>query len=103
WGVSRENSQQTELWAGISDDHKRVAFARFLATHGKAREALEQFRASRIVSLQARRELMADLIGAEAFREAFEIWRGMEPIDDRLTAIHDGGFEVSTTFTNSGL
>ena len=102
WGVSRENSQQTELWAGISDDRKRVAFARFLATRGKAREALDQFRASRIVSVPARRELMADLIGAAAFREAFEIWRGMERIDDRLTAIHDGGFEVSNTFDDSG-
>ena len=102
WGVSRENSTRTEEWVGITDDRKRVAFARFLATHGKANEALAQFRASRVVSLQARRELMTDLIGAHAFREAFEIWRGMEPADDRLTAIHDGGFEVSNTLDESG-
>ncbi|HET6670754.1 MAG TPA: tetratricopeptide repeat protein [Pyrinomonadaceae bacterium] len=102
WGVSRENSQRTQEWAGITDDRKRVAFARFLATHGKATEALAHFRASRVVPLQARRELLTDLIGAHAFREAFEIWRGMEPVDDRLTAIHDGGFEVSNTLDDSG-
>ena len=102
WGVSRENPQRTEQWAGITDDHKRIAFARFLASHGKAQAALDQFHSSRIVSLQARRELMSDLINAEAFREAFQIWRGMEPRDDRLTAIHDGSFEVSTQFDDSG-
>lgn len=102
WAVSRENAQQTEQWAGITDDRKRVAFARFLASKGKAHEALEQFRSSRIVSLQARRELISDLIGAHAFRGAFEIWRGMERADDRLTAIHDGGFEASNTFDDSG-
>ena len=102
WGVSRENAQQTAQWAGITDDLKRVAFARFLASKGKAREALDQFHSSRVVSLQARRELMSDLIGVHAFREAFEIWRGMERADDRRTAIHDGGFEVSETFDDSG-
>jgi len=102
WGVSRENVQQTEQWAGITDDRKRVAFACFLASKGKAREAIKQFHSSRIVSLQARRELMSELIDAQAFREAFEIWRGMERADDRLTAIHDGGFEASNTFDDSG-
>lgn len=102
WGVSRENAQQTVQWAGITDDLKRVAFARFLAGKGKASEALDQFHASRVVSLHARRELMSDLIAAGAFREAFEIWRGMERADDRRTAIHDGGFEASTAFDDSG-
>ena len=101
WGVSKEHPQQTEQWAGITDDRKRIAFARFLATHGKARAALDQFRSSRIVSLQSRRELMSDLINAKAFREAFEIWRGMDRADDRRTAIHDGSFEAST-FDDSG-
>jgi tetratricopeptide (TPR) repeat protein len=102
WGVSRENAQQTAQWAGITDDLKRVAFARFLAGKGKASAALDQFHASRVVSLHARRELMSDLIGANAFREAFEIWRGMERADDRRTAIHDGGFEASNAFDDSG-
>ncbi len=102
WGVSRENAQQTEQWAGITDDRKRIAFARFLASKGKAREAIAQFHSSRVVSLPARRELMSELIGAHAFREAFEIWRGMERADNRRTAIHDGGFEASNTFDDSG-
>jgi tetratricopeptide (TPR) repeat protein len=102
WGVSRQNAELTKQWAGIDDDRKRIAFARFLASHGHGPEALKQFRASRVVSQQARRELIADLLSANAFREAFEIWRGMERDDDRLTAIHDGDFESGPRFDNTG-
>jgi tetratricopeptide (TPR) repeat protein len=102
WGVSRQNAELTKQWAGITDDQMRVAFARFLATHGQGREAIEQFRASRVVSLQARRQLMADLITSNAFREAFEIWRGMDRSHVDLTAIHGGDFESGTTSDESG-
>ncbi|HKR60095.1 MAG TPA: hypothetical protein VJS64_10185 [Pyrinomonadaceae bacterium] len=102
WGVSRQNPQLTKQWAGIHDDRTRIAFARFLASHGHGPEALEEFRASQVVSLQARRELIADLLSTNAFREAFEIWRGMERADDRFTAIHDGDFESGRTFDDSG-
>ena len=102
WGLSRQNEELTKQWAGIIDDKMRVAFARFLATHGQGSAAIEQFRASRVVSLEARRQLISDLIASNAFREAFEIWRGMDRPDNRLTAIHDGDFESVTTFDNSG-
>jgi tetratricopeptide (TPR) repeat protein len=102
WGVSRENLELTVRWAGISDDRMRIALARYLATHGKGSQAVEQFRASRVVSLQARRDLITDLLASNSFREAFEIWRGMGRADDRLTAIHDGDFEASSTFDDSG-
>lgn len=102
WGLSRQNEELTKQWAGIIDDQMRVAFARFLATHGQGSTAIEQFRASRVVSLEARRQLITDLIASNAFREAFEIWRGMDRPDNRLTAIHDGDFESVTAFDNSG-
>jgi tetratricopeptide (TPR) repeat protein len=102
WGVSRENSELTKQFAGITDDRMRIAFARFLAKRGKGPEAIDQFRQSRVVSIADRRQLMADLITADSFREAFEIWRGMERPDDRLTSIHDGSFESSGTFDDSG-
>jgi len=102
WGVSRENSELTIQFAGITDDRMRIAFARFLAKHGKGPEAIDQFRQSRVVSIADRRHLMADLITANSFREAFEIWRGMERSDDRLTSIHDGSFESSGAFDDSG-
>ena len=103
WGVSRENPELTQRWAGINDDKMRIAFALFLTKHGKAREALEQFRACKVVSYESRRELLREMIAASAYREAFEIWRGMEGKDDGLlTSIHDGGFEALSGFDNTG-
>lgn len=103
WGVSRGNSALTEQWAGITDDTMRIAFAQFLTRKGKARDALEQFRSSKVVSNQARRELMQEMISANAFREAHEIWRGMERAgDSQLTSIHDGNFEVAGSFDDTG-
>lgn len=101
WGVSRGNSELTKQFAGITDDRMRIAFARFLAKHGKGPEAIDQFRQSRVVSIADRRQLMADLITADSFREAFEIWRGLER-PDGLTSLRDGSFESSSTFDDSG-
>lgn len=103
WGVSKENSALTEQWAGITDDVMRIAFARFLARQGKAQAALEQFRSTKVVSNQARRELMQEMIAANAFREAYEIWRGMERADNGpLSSIHDGDFEDVIGFDDTG-
>lgn len=102
WGVSKGNSALTEEWTGITDDRMRIAFAQFLTRHGKPQDALEQFRSSKVVSNQARRELMQEMISANAFREAYEIWKGMERADDgQLTWIHDGNFEVAGSFDDT--
>ena len=103
WGVSSENPELTQRWAGINDDTMRIAFALFLTKHGKAREALEQFRACKVVSYELRRELLQEMIAASAFRQAFEIWSGIERGDSgSQTSIHDGDFEASSGFDNTG-
>ena len=103
WGVSRKNPELTQRWAGITDDKMRIAFALFLARQGQARDALEQFRACKVVPNQVRTELLQELIGANGFREAFEIWKGIESSDDNgITSIHDGDFESRGGFDNTG-
>jgi tetratricopeptide (TPR) repeat protein len=104
WGVSQASPTQTVAWAGISNDQMRIAFAMFLARTGRAKESLEQFRSSKIVSLQARRDLLHELISGSAFREAHEIWLGMEHEGDDggVTTMHDGDFEDSRPFDNTG-
>ena len=43
------------------------------------------------------------MISASAFREAFEIWRGIERKDSGpQTSINDGDFEASSGFDNTG-
>jgi len=100
WGVSRESPELTQQWAGITDDSMRIAFARFLTRKGKARDALEQFRACKVVSYQARRELLREMIEANAFHEAYEIWQGIDGPDEG--SVHDGDFEESQGFDDTG-
>ncbi len=95
WGVSKANPQVAEQWAGITTDNMRFAFARFLAKQGKAQEALEQYHAAGQLPAPARRELMQQLIATNAFREAYEVWKGVEKAGSgrESTSISDGGFE----------
>ena len=102
WGVSRKNPQLTQRWAGITDDKMRISFALFLAKQGKPRDALEQFRACKVVPNQVRAELLQELIAANGFREAFEIWKGIERPGDTAASIHDGDFESRDSFDNTG-
>jgi tetratricopeptide (TPR) repeat protein len=94
WTVSRGDPRTTALLAEINDDRTRIAFARFLARQGKPAEALEEYRLAASVSEESQRDLMRQLIGAKAFREAFEIWtRSVGVNTNRLPVVYDGGFE----------
>lgn len=100
WGVSRASPELTQQWAGITDDSMRLAFARFLTRKGKARDALEQFRACKVVPHEARRDLLREMIAANAFREAYEIWQGIDASEEG--SVHDGDFEESKGFDDTG-
>jgi len=95
WTLSRRDPKMTVQLVEINDDRARIAFARFLARHGKAAEALEQYRlAAASVSEENQRDLMRQLIAARAFREAFEIWtRSVGVSSDGVPVVYDGGFE----------
>ena len=101
WNLSKADPNLTEQWAEIKTDQRRVAFARFLARHGRPKDSIAQLRAVGLVSEDIRRRLTEELIANGAFEEAFEIWKG--PHDDvagkeRSTPeIYDGGFEAPLT------
>lgn len=104
WGVSKADADVTEQFAGITSGRMRMAFARFLARQGKIREALEQYRGAGAASVVARGELVQQMIAANAFREAFEIWGGADRLvpGQQLTSINDGGFEDPPNFDDAG-
>jgi tetratricopeptide (TPR) repeat protein len=105
WGVSKGNQQVTEAYAEITTSRMHLAFAEFLARHGKGREAVDQFALAGPVSDQTRYELVRHLISANAFKEAFQIWRRDKtagPGEQGTAAIYDGGFEGPLTFDEFG-
>ncbi|MFN2512420.1 MAG: hypothetical protein ABR568_13510 [Pyrinomonadaceae bacterium] len=105
WGISKGDQQVAEVYAEITTSQKHIAFAEFLARQGKGREAVEQFARAGAVSHQTRRQLVRHLIAANAFKEAFQIWRQDKPPESGeqgTTAIYDGGFEGSLIFDEFG-
>lgn len=104
WGVSRSDVKLTEQLAQIKTDKTRIAFARFLARHGKASEAVAQLGDARDVPVAIRREVVEQLLAKGAFREAFDSWkaaRGAE-VGNKQPSIYDGGFESPLTFAAGG-
>ena len=92
WGLSRNDVKTAEQLIQIDNDHERLAFARLLAQRGKGDECVEQVRLlGTALSEQNRHELVQQLVGAKAFRKAFELWRTDKPV--ALPVILDGGFE----------
>ncbi len=101
WGLSRGDAALSERLVQVNDDKTRIALARFLARKGKAQEALDQFRrVSGSISDENKRDLMQQLIGAKAFKEAFEIWKGSG--SEATPVVYDGGFEGSLRLDEVG-
>jgi len=81
----------------LNDDRARIALARFLARHGQAREAVDQFHlAAASVTEENKLDLQRQLIDAKAFKEAFELRSG--PTNETTAVFYDGGFEGPLSF-----
>jgi len=74
-----------------------------LARNGKAQEAIAQFGGAGNIPETLRRELTDQLIGKGAFKEAFEVWKSIQPtVPESGPSIYDGGFEGTLSFGESG-
>jgi hypothetical protein len=105
WSVSKGDVNVTEQLAQIRSDKMRIAFARFLARHGKAKEAIAQFREAGDASETIKRELVEQLLAKGAFKEAFDLWKvfhGEAGKGEVGPSIFDGGFEGSLSFDQGG-
>lgn len=105
WSISKGDSEVTEELAQITTSQMRIAFAGFLTKQGKAREALNQAALAGNLSEQTRHDLVRQLISANAFKEAFELWtkgEGSGGMGRRPATIYDGGFEQPLNFDELG-
>ena len=102
WAMSGGDIKTTERLIQVNDTQKRAAFAAYLAKKGKAREAAEQLAQAGQVPDQMRTQLVRDLITAKAFDQAYNIWKNNNSSGRDTALIHDGGFEGSLNFDESG-
>src|SRR2546425_480611 len=90
WAVQRAIQPQT--------GQERLVLARFIAKQGKMDEAMQLFRAAGEIPDGARLAFLSELLEANRFKEAYEVWSsGRKPADPGpgggLDAITDGSFE----------
>ncbi|MGH9427901.1 MAG: tetratricopeptide repeat protein, partial [Terriglobia bacterium] len=105
WGVSKGDVELTEELAQIKTDKMRIVFAKSLALHGKAKEAIVQFDKAANASEPMKRELLEQLLAKGAFKQAFYVWKAVQGEAGKEQAgpsIHDGGFEGPLSFGQSG-
>lgn len=99
WAISRGDAKITEQLVQVNDD-TRLAFARFLARHGKAFETLEHIRQLRTpIPGEVRDDLIHSLIQHKAYPEAYEIW-GSDNAE--ISAVKNGSFEGDLVLENPG-
>lgn len=106
WGISKGDMSLTERLAPIKSDKMRLAFAKLLARHGRAQDAIVQIRSAGPVSDATRKELIDQLLLKGAYPEAFELWKGADGRNSEqgagATSIYDGGFEGTLAFADNG-
>jgi len=100
WGITRRDAKITEQLVQVSDDKTRLAFARFLARHGKAADTLDQFRQIKsTIPREAKDDLIRSLIQHKAYPEAYEIWKGDRAETSPIT---NGSFEDELILEGAG-
>ena len=98
WGVSREDAKTAAQLIAIANDSERLAFIRFLAGKGKAKDVADQIAAlATPLNAEQRNELVRSLFTAKAFRDAFAVAN-----EQPAWALFNGGFEEPLVLNNTG-
>jgi Flp pilus assembly protein TadD len=102
WGITGDANAVEQI---INPQTARwhLALSRLFIRHGKTAEGLAQFRAAGQVSDEERRSLLQELLSANRFREAYEVWSlssNMKTADGSYLV--DGGFEEPKGFDQTG-
>lgn len=91
WGISRGDAKITEELVQVAGDDSRLAFARFLAQHGRAEETIAQLgQVTRPIPRELRRDLISNLIQNKSYTEAYALWKHQTTGTD---AINNSSFE----------
>ena len=93
WYATDKEAASFARAARPETSEQTLAVVTFLVKSGAAREGLKALRESSAkLTPEARRSLVSDLIAAESFAEAYEVWSEGQA-DKTADAFADGGFE----------
>ncbi|MBD0370066.1 MAG: carbohydrate binding domain-containing protein [Pyrinomonadaceae bacterium] len=103
WGVANGDANVVEQIINPQTARWHLALSHFFIKHGKTVEGLVQFRAAGQVSDEERRSLLQELLSANRFQEAYEIWSASRNVKTAEgSGLVDGGFEDPKGFDQPG-
>ena len=94
--------QRVERAIQPETDKARLALAGFLIKQDDASDAIRLFRASEKVSEAERQEILAGLITAKRFTEAYQVWSGKDDVSGAIGLIQNPGFETKLVSDPNG-
>jgi hypothetical protein len=107
WAAFSGEAPEVEQALQPQTPFAHLALASFFAKHGRAGEAIAQFRAAGAVSTEQRRALLADLLAAKSFTEAYRVWSSDRPAKGdaslrAIAAMANTGFDEPIAIDESG-
>lgn len=106
WAGSNGDAEKFTQMIDPANASQRLIVGRFLAKHGKAREAVELFHATGGIAEEDQKELVRELMAAKQFASAYEVWASgrtdLTTDANGLATITDGGFESKITLGDPG-
>lgn len=106
WAGSRGDTEKFKQMIDPSNASQRLIVGRFLAKHGKAREAVELFHSTGGIAEADQKALVKELIATREFMSAYEVWAsgraGLKLTDNGMATVTDGGFENKIALDDPG-
>jgi hypothetical protein len=107
WAAFAGDPQAIDRAIQPATDSAHLALARYFARRGKTFEAIAQFRAAGDVSKEERRAMLAELLAARRFVEAYEVWSSyhreeIEKSPRGESSFINGGFESVVSLNDPG-
>ena len=104
WSVTKGDANATQQLVRVNTKGVHTYLARFLASKGKAEQALQQLQAAGTVTDDIRHEVIENLLVTENFAEAHRVWSATrsDAGTQAPAGIVDGGFESSLSFNEGG-
>lgn len=104
WGTYGGDVNKVLAIVPPQTDAAHVDLALFFARHQQGSTAADQFLLAKVTSARKAEALLAELLTARAFGDAYRVWAQMHglPGTDAIGSIRDGGFESPITVGESG-
>jgi tetratricopeptide repeat protein len=104
WGIYGGDVNAVLAIVPPQTDTARLELALFFARHEQSSIAADQFLAAGAAPSAKANALLADLLSARAFADAYRVWARMQglPATEAIGAIRDAGFESPITVGEAG-